>query len=207
MRAVRDTTVAGTVSLPPPRATSEVCIERCLLERRSVRGYRPVPLTLSEVGQLLWAAQGISAEGYLRTAPSAGALYPLEIYLVAAKVDGIPPGVYHYRPDRHDLAMAKPGDLRRELAVAAFDQECVRDAPAIILFSAAPARTTRKYGERGLRYVLIEVGHAAENAWLQATALGLGAVTAGAFNEDHVKRIAQLPGAYEALYLMPVGRK
>jgi SagB-type dehydrogenase family enzyme len=159
------------------------------------------------VGQLLWAAQGITAEGYLRTAPSAGALYPLEVYVVVGKVDSIPPAAYRYRLDRHELVLIKPGDLRRELAQAALDQECIRDAAVTILFAAVYSRSTGKYGQRGFRYAYLEAGHAAQNIYLQATALGLGTVAVGAFRDAEVKRIADLPQAQEPIYLMPVGRK
>jgi SagB-type dehydrogenase family enzyme len=126
----------NTYSLPRPRAKGDASLEQCLLERRSVRGYRAGALTVGEVGQLLWAAQGIAAEGYLRTAPLAGALYPVEVYVAVGRVDGIPPGVYRYRPDRHELVPVKAGDLRRELARAALDQDCIRYAPVTILFAA-----------------------------------------------------------------------
>lgn len=193
--------------LPRPRTESRVSLERCLLARRSARTYRAGPLMVAEVGQLLWAAQGITADGYLRTAPSAGALYPLETYLVAGEVDGIVPGLYHYRPDRHDLVPAKSGDLRPELARAALGQDCVRDGAITILFAAVYARTSGKYGERAARYVHMEAGHAAQNVCLQATALGLGIVTVGAFRDEKVKQIAGLRQDEEPIYMMPVGRK
>jgi len=194
-------------ALPRPHLESRVSIERCLLARRSVRSYRSGPLTLAETGQLLWAAQGITAEGYLRTAPSAGALYPLETYLVAGELEALAPGVYHYRPERHDLVLAKSGDLRRDLARAAGGQDCVRDGAITVLFAAVYARTGSKYGERAARYVHMEAGHAAQNVCLQATALGIGVVTVGAFRDENVKQIAGLPWNQEPIYLMPVGRK
>lgn len=194
-------------ALPQPRTKGSVSLERCLLQRRSVRAYRRAPLTLAETGQLLWAAQGITAGGYLRTAPSAGALYPLEVYLVAGEVENLPPGLYHYRPARHDLLPAKSGDLRSQLAQAALEQDCVRDGAITMVFAAVYARTRAKYGQRAERYVHMEAGHAAENVCLEATALGLGAVTVGAFRDERVKQIAGLPNAQEPVYLIPVGRK
>ncbi|MBZ5611271.1 MAG: SagB/ThcOx family dehydrogenase [Acidobacteriia bacterium] len=196
-----------TIALPQPRTKGETSLEHCLLNRRSVRSYRDVPLLLDAVGQLLWAAQGVTAEGHLRTAPSAGALYPLEVYLVAGNVDGVSPGLYHYRPERHELLLVKPGDLRQELARATFEQDCVQSAAATILFAAVYARTGGKYGQRATRYVHMEAGHAAQNVCLQAAALGLGTVTVGAFQDDEVKRVAELPESHEPVYLMPVGRK
>jgi SagB-type dehydrogenase family enzyme len=197
----------STYALPRPRTKSDVPLEQCLLERRSVRSYRNAPLTLGEVGQLLWAAQGITAEGRLRTAPSAGALYPLEVYLVAGKVDGIPAGLYHYRPGRHELVLSRLGDLTRDLARAALEQDCIRESAVSILFTAVYARTTGKYGQRGQRYVYMEAGHAAQNVCLQATALGLGTVTVGAFRDGEIKQVAGLPEVHEPVYLMAVGRK
>lgn len=120
-----------TVALPSPRTKGEVSLEHCLLKRRSVRNYRNTALSLADISQLLWAAQGMTAEGYLRTAPSAGALYPLEIYLAAGNVDGLSPGLYHYQPERHGLVLVKPGDLRCELARAALGQDCAANGAAI----------------------------------------------------------------------------
>jgi len=178
-----------------------------LLKRRSVRSYRDTALSVADISQLLWAAQGITAEGYLRTAPSAGALYPLEIYLAAGNVDELSPGLYHYRPKQHELVLVKPGDFRRELARAALGQDCIANGAATILFTAVYARSSGKYGQRAARYIHMEAGHAAQNVCLQATALGLGAVTVGAFEDDEVKRVAALLASHEPIYLMPVGRK
>ena len=195
------------IKLPEPRCKSDVSLEWCLEARRSIRSYRDLPLDLAQVAQLLWAAQGMTAPGGLRTAPSAGALYPLETYLVAGRVDGIPAGVYRYVAASHELAPGARGDARRGLARAALDQSAVADAPASIVFSAVYRRTTKKYGQRGVRYVHMEVGHAGENVCLQAAALGLGTVTIGAFHDGEVKRVLQLPGEEEPLYILPVGRK
>jgi SagB-type dehydrogenase family enzyme len=195
------------IALPSPRTRGEISLEDCLRKRRSVRSYRNDALSLADISQLLWAAQGITAEGHLRTAPSAGALYPLELYLVAGNVEGLTPGAHHYRPERHELILVRPGDLRRELAEAALGQDCVARGVATILFAAVYARTSAKYGQRDVRYVHIEVGHAAQNVFLQATALGLGTVTVGAFEDDEIKRVAGLPETHDPVYMMPVGRK
>jgi len=193
------------LALPPPRTKGEVSLEHCLFERRSVRSFRNAALPLADLSQLLWAAQGITAEGYLRTAPSAGALYPLEVYIAAGRVDGLPPGLYHYLPKPHELVLDKAGDLRHELARAAGGQDCVANGAAIILFTAVYARTSGKYGRRATRYAHLEAGHAAQNVCLQATALGLGTVTVGAFADDEVKRVAALTQSHEPVYLIPVG--
>jgi SagB-type dehydrogenase family enzyme len=194
------------IVLPKPRAESDVPVERALLRRRSVREFRESPLALDEVSQLVWAAQGITGPESLRTAPSAGALYPLEVYLVAGSVTGLKPGVYRYEPAGHRLASVAQGDRRAELARAALGQQWVRRAPATIVFAAVEARTTWKYGRRGIGYIYIEVGHAAQNVFLQGVALGLGAAVVGAFEEGDAAELLKLPKEARPLYLMPVGR-
>lgn len=140
----------------------------------------------------------------LRTAPSAGALYPLELYLVAGNVEGLPDGVYRYRPRDHELTKTGDGDRRRELAKVTFDQSWIQDAAGVLIFSAVPDRTTRKYGKRGIRYVHMEAGHAAQNVYLQAVSLNLATVVVGAFEDDDVKSVLGLEE--DPLYLMPFGR-
>ena len=210
--AATPTTVPGTsdyetVALPEARLTGNVSLEETLLNRRSVRQYTGEALTLEEVSQLLWAAQGITASWGGRTAPSAGALYPLEVYLVAGNVKGLAPGVYKYKPDRHELIWVKGKDVRVELAQAALSQAPVRDGAIDIVISAVYERTTRKYGDRGIRYVHMEAGHAAQNIYLQATALGLGTVTIGAFDDELVEEILSMPEEEASLYIIPVGRR
>ncbi|MFO1431612.1 MAG: SagB/ThcOx family dehydrogenase [Candidatus Competibacteraceae bacterium] len=164
------TETAVTLALPPPRLDSAYSLERALKERRSIRTFSQQPLTLSKVSQLLWAAQGVTGAGGLRTAPSAGALYPLEVYLVVGQVQGLAAGVYHYRPDGHRLIPWLPEDKRAELAMAAFGQRWLQHSAVIIVFAAVDTRTTGKYGDRGIRYIALEVGHAGQNVLLQATA-------------------------------------
>src|SRR5690606_12717475 len=177
----------STISLPSPRIQSQISVEAALLTRRSVRTYSDAPLTLPEAGQLLWAAQGITDQNGFRTAPSAGALYPLELYLVVKSVDRLSPGIYHYLPTDHQLRLLSEGEVSDQLSGAALRQSAVKDAPVVIVFSAVPERTTARYGERGMQYVFMEAGHAAQNVCLQAVALDLGTVTIGAFDEDEVR--------------------
>ena len=198
---------AKVINLPEPQYDSDVSIEQSLLNRRSIRSYTGEPLTLQEVSQLLWAAQGITDARGLRTAPSAGALYPLEVYLVAGDVEDLTPGVYRYEPDGHQLARIIDGDKRAELADAALAQPWVREGAISVVFTAVYERTTGKYGDRGIRYVHLEAGHAAQNLCLQATAMGLGAVTVGAFHDEQVTKLLNLPGDEQPLYIIPVGRK
>jgi SagB-type dehydrogenase family enzyme len=198
---------AEVIKLPEPQYDSEVPLEQSLLERRSVRSYTGQPLTLQEISQLLWAAQGVTDPGGYRTAPSAGALYPLELYIAAGDVEGLAAGVYRYQPDGHRLVKTLDGDKRADLAQAALGQSCVAEGAADFVFTAVYERTTGKYGQRGIRYVHMEVGHAAQNLCLQATALGLGAVTIGAFYDKEVSQLLNLPAEEQPLYVIPVGRK
>lgn len=198
---------AGPVTpLPAPRLVGEQSLEGVLNARRSIREYRDAPLSLEELSQLLWSAQGITGTDGRRTAPSAGALYPLEVYVVVGRVASLDPGVYHYRPDGHSIALHSTGDVRPTVARAALGQECVRDGAVVLVFAGVYARTEKKYHERAERYVHMEAGHAAQNVCLQATALGLGAVTAGAFDDAAVHETLGLPSAEKVLYLVPVGR-
>ena len=196
-----------TIKLPEPRLTSESSLEETLLQRRSVREYSTVPLTLEEVAQILWAAQGITSDRGYRTAPSAGALYPLEVYLVVGNVADLAAGVYQYKPQGHEIINIKGEDIREKLASAALNQSCVKEGAIVIAITAVYTRTTEKYGDRGIKYVHIEAGHAAQNICLQVTALDLGAVTIGAFHDNQVKAILGIPDEEVPLYLIPIGRK
>lgn len=195
------------IDLPRPRADGDLSVERALQQRRTVRDFRRTPMTVPLVAQLLWSAQGITRADGLRTAPSAGALYPLQTYLVAGNVTGLPPGIYRYEPGRHRLHRVAVGDRRAELARAALGQSWIAEAPAILVFGADASRTTGKYGSRGIGYVHIEVGHAAQNVFLQAQALGLGAAVVGAFDDGAVAALLAMSREERPLYLMPVGEK
>lgn len=199
---------SNSIVLPLPRFDSQTSIEKAILGRRSIRDYKDEPLTLAEVSQLLWAAQGVTDnENNFRTAPSAGALYPLEVYVVAGKVENFSPGFYKYQPKNHKLIKITEGDKRNELCQAALSQPSVREAPVTLVFSAVYERTTAKYGEKGKTYVHMEVGHAAENVYLQAVSLNLGTVVIGAFDDEKVKEIMKMPANETPLYLLPVGKK
>jgi SagB-type dehydrogenase family enzyme len=194
------------IKLPPPALKSDFPLERAINERMSHRSYGKRPLTLEEVGQLLWAAQGAGMDGVTeasRTAPSAGATHPLEIYLVAGEVDGLDPGVYRYQYCGHSLVKTAGEDRRERLAAAALRQNFVAGAPVSIVLAADYARTTSRYGERGLRYVHMEVGHVTQNIYLQCIPLELGAVAVGAFDDEKVKVLLEIEE--EPLMLIPVG--
>ena len=181
-------------------------LEELLRQRRSVRDYTDASLTQDEVIKLLWAGQGITSDRGFRTAPSAGALYPLELYLVAGNVDNLTPGIYKYKPVENDLTLVKEGDVRAGLATASLGQRSVADGAVDIVIAAAYERTTVKYGIRGERYVHMEAGHVAQNICLQATALNLGLVTVGAFDDAAVAKIIGMSQDETPLYVMPVGR-
>lgn len=187
--------------LPPPALTGPLTLEEAIVSRRSIREFTDRPLTDQELSQLCWAAQGItdSRSGH-RAAPSAGALFPIEVYLVT------PEGVEHYHPQGHRLERYLDGDHRRALQAAALQQESVGRAPLCMVVTAVVERTARKYGPQSERYCLIEAGHVGQNILLQATALKLGAAPLGAFEPPAVARALQLPKDHTVLYLIPVGR-
>jgi len=187
-------------SLPNPRVKGRISLEEALAKRRSIRQFSPQGLSMADCGQLMWAAQGIT-DGVrgLRTAPSAGATYPLEIYLVG------PDGVFRYIPQGHRLNRLSNEDLRRTLSVAAVGQTCVSDAALDIVIATVLSRTQGKYRDRAERYVLMEAGHAAQNVLLQATAMGLGAVPVGAFDDQQVKQVLGLPNDEQPQYIISVG--
>jgi SagB-type dehydrogenase family enzyme len=205
MRSSSGANAMSLVSLPAPKLKGKMSIEECLAARRSVRAYLDTPLSVADAGQLLWAAQGVTGPEKQRTAPSAGALYPLDVYFVAGNVTGLDPGVYRYDVHRHQLWPLSGGDRREELFAAAFNQDCVRYAAALLVFTATHRRTTRKYGEKAARFVDVEAGHAAENVVLQAVALGLGSVTVGAMDCDAVKRVLRPGAGEEPIYVVAVG--
>ena len=196
------------IQLPEPKKESAVSIEQTLFKRKSVRDYTEKALTLEQVSQLLWAAQGITVrpDGRKgRTAPSAGALYPLEIFLTVRNVKGLDSGVYRFKPEEHQLEKIFTGDIQAELSVAALGQPWVAQAPINIVIAAVYERTTAKYGERGKRYVYIEVGHVGQNISLQAISLALGTVMVGAFDDEAVHRIVNLADNEVPLYIIPDG--
>jgi SagB-type dehydrogenase family enzyme len=193
------------LALPQPRVDGGLSLTEALLRRRTVRDFGPQSLSLDAVGQLLWAAQGITSEQGYRTAPSAGALYPLELHLIAGRVNGLPAGAYRYVPSGHRLRPTVTGDLRPAVADAALDQDWIARAPALVVVSAVPSRTTRKYGRRGHRYVHMEVGHASQNLLLEAVALGLAGAIVGAFDDDRLGDLLALPRGEEPLVILPVG--
>ncbi|MCL1993249.1 MAG: SagB/ThcOx family dehydrogenase [Spirochaetes bacterium] len=198
--------------LPPPNLQGSVSVEEAMAVRRSHRLFVDRALSIEQVSQILWAAYGITLplpapqlRGGLRTVPSAGAVFPLEIYLVVGNVTGMAAGVYRYDSSAHSLTMVIEGDVREALTVAALGQPMIRTAPITLIHAADFRRIVAVYGERGHRYTWIEVGHSAQNIYLQAEALGLGTVAVGAFIDGNVSAVLQLPPEEAPLYLMPIG--
>ena len=201
------------VFLPPPATVGTKSVEEALANRRSRRNFLDRAISLEQLSQILWAAYGITdprpsapgLRGGLRTTPSAGATFPLEVYVVVGNVVGLEPGLYRYVSEEHKLVLVITGHLREELSDAALGQRMVREAPASLFYSAIFHRITVRYGERGILYAYIELGHSAQNVYLQVEALGLGTVAVGAFNDDRVREVLNLPDYEFPMYIMPVG--
>ena len=194
------------IPLPQPELQGNVSVEEALYTRISRRSFKEESLKVMEVGQLLWAAGGLSVDGVTgasRTAPSAGGTYPLELYLVVGDVEGIDAGIYHYDYQTHSLETKELGDVRTELARAALRQQVVTEAPASIVMVAHMKKTTKRYGERGIRYVYMDVGYKSQNIYLQAEALSMATVAVGAFDDDAVKELLGTEGA--PVMIMPIG--
>ena len=185
------------ISLPPPSFKGEFTLEEVLKSRRSVRSFKEQELSLEQVGQLLWAAQGITSPEGKRTAPSAGALYPLEVYYFFKE------GWGHYNPEKHILEILGKEDRRQDLARVSFNQSWIQEAPVVFVIVGFVERTAKKYGDRAERYVILEAGHACQNLLLQAVALGLGGTSVGAFSDEEIKKILGVKAL--PLYVVPVG--
>jgi len=199
-RSAPQRTPIGVVPLPPAALTGDRALEAVLAARRSLREFSDRPLELGEIGQLAWAAQGVTDPDGKRTSPSAGALYPLELYVVTGS------GLFRYLPSEHALEQLAEGDLRPQLHEACNGQDPVLRSPAVFVLTGVYERTTQAYdGPRACVYVHVEVGHAAQNLLLQATALGLGAVPMGGFDPGGVRRVLSLPRWEEPLYVLPTG--
>jgi len=201
--------ISNQIYLPPPSQKGDISLEEAITRRRSIRDFTPKLISQLQLSQILWAAQGITnTPGKYRSVPSAGATYPLEIFVVCGQscIEEIGDGIYHYNINNHSLTLHHKGDIRLELARAALNQEFIYQAPIDIIICALYQRTLLGYGSRGERYVLMEVGHAGQNIYLQATALGLATVAIGAFNDEQVRKVLRLDKQYKPLYIMPVGK-
>ncbi len=196
------------IILPAPETKGKISVEEAISRRSSVRDYRDEPISLEQLSQLLWAAQGITHGDSLRAAPSAGATYPLELFVLAGSVEGLKSGVYRYDVSSHSLHLHLEEDHRHELTdMSSFHQDFIAQVPLDIVICAVYERTTDLYGERGVRYVHMDTGHAAENIALQAVALGLDTVMVGAFDDDSVIKVLRLPDDIKPLYIIPIGKR
>jgi len=188
------------IPLPEPKLTGSASLEELLANRRSIRQFTNKALDNTQIAQLVWAGQGITDKNSgKRTAPSAGALYPLQLYIATAE------GLFIYYPSKHALKQIDYIDLRKDLSVAAFGQAAISCAPCVIIITGIADILAVKYGDRANRYMLLEAGHAAQNILLQATAMQLGAVPIGAFSDEKVHKICRMPKNTEPLYIIPIG--
>jgi SagB-type dehydrogenase family enzyme len=200
---------AEVIALPPPAHQGGMALAQTLAARRTVRQFAARPLSLAQISQLLWSADGTSDPRGLRTSPSAGATYPLDLYLVAGErgVTDLPAGIYHYRVAAHGLALAAPGDNRAGVARACLNQTWMAEAPVLVAITGEYRRCTGRYGERGVRYTHMEAGNVSQNLSLAAEALGLGAGIVGAFDDKALGRVLKLDPGHEPLLVIPVGYK
>jgi SagB-type dehydrogenase family enzyme len=200
---------SAKVALPSFEPSRPMTLHETLHQRKSVREFQPKSLSLGQLGYLLWASTGIqrTQQGYeFRTAPSAGALYPIETYIIANAVRELEPGAYHYGIRKHELEKIRAGDLRRPLVAAALGQGMCADAPAVFVWTALFARSQWKYGQRAYRYIYLDAGHIAENLALAAVSLGLGTCQIGALFDDEVNKLLDVDGTEESvLYMSVVG--
>lgn len=190
------------IELPRPKLKSNVSLEEAIFARRSKRSFTKKKVKLELLGQLLWAAQGITGgqdNFRFRSSPSAGALYPMEVYVVSSE------GLYHYIPEKHMIEILDERDLRGSLSNAALRQGSIKEADINFVICAVYERVMRKYKQRGRRYAHIEAGHIGQNILLQAQALGLGTVPIGAFDDQELKKVLSLPEDHEPLYIIPTG--
>ena len=208
------------IKLPAPYHDGKVSLENALNNRRSIREYSEDSLSISEISQILWAAQGITQKienplsywrgeqwmGGLRTAPSAGGLYPIELYIAVGKVKGLSQGLYKYNPQQHTIINVLEGDKRVDISNAALKQSCIRRGAVSIIIIGVYKRTSFKYGKRAEQYVQIECGAVCQNIYLQSYALDLGTVFVGAFKDDSLKFTLNIPEDEYPLGIMPIGK-
>jgi len=200
--------IKGEIKLPKPSLKGTKSIEELIYNRRSIRNYSKKPLKLKDVSQLLWAAGGITIDGITgatKSYPSAGALYPIDFYLVAYNIENLSKGVYKYLPEEHKLKIVFSGDLSKSLYEACYYQECIKDSAAVIVYACDYSKVEIRYGKRGsIRYAHMDIGHSAQNLYLQAEALNIGTVAIGAFDDNKVEKVLNIKNV---LYLLPIGYK
>lgn len=196
-----------TIYLQPPTLKGNISVEEVLTKRRSVRTYSNKAIPLHHISQLLWAAYGITNDEGLRTAPSAGALYPIKIYLAAYNITSLSPGIYEYVPHGHQLIKHKKGDFKKEMFFACLEQNMLLEAAAVITYCVNYKKVSARYGNLANRFADMDVAHSSQNVYLQAEALGIGTCAVGAFEEDKMLKIIECDSSYKVIYLMPFGMK
>ncbi len=204
-----------SIQLPSPVLKGDFTLEEVLYKRRSIRSYSGSQMSLQHLSQILWSAYGVTEpkdrpphiRGGFKTAPSAGARYPLEVYVIVGNVEGIRAGIYRYLPENHSIVLLIEGDFRVQARVAARNQMMVEQAPVTVVYTADFERTTSRYGERGKNYVYVDLGHSAQNVYLQAEALGMHSCAIGAFVDEDINKVMQLPPNETVIYMMPVGER
>ncbi len=195
-----------SIKLPAPKYTGNTSVEEALKNRRSIRDYRDIPLSKPDLSQLLWSAQGTTHKNFFRTTPSAGALYPIEVYAAIGNVSDVKSGIYKYNPKKHELELVVYGDKRKSISRAALSQDFIQQAAVVIVLSAVYERVTGKYHEKGITYTHMEMGHAAQNILLQSYSLKLGSVVIGAFYANELNRLMNMKKEERPLYIIPVGK-
>ncbi len=196
------------IKLPSLVPSGKLSLEQAISKRRSVRRFQAKPITLEQLSQLLWSAQGTTGTGGRRAVPSAGATYPLEIFVVIGEhgIQSLAAGIYHYDAGNHSLSLHHISDFRQELANTTLGQSSIARCPVAMVICAIHPRTAYRYGRRGERYVHMECGHVGQNVSLQAVALGLGTVMVGAFEDEDVRNVLKLEEQIKPLYIIPIGR-
>jgi SagB-type dehydrogenase family enzyme len=207
------TLAAKSVQLPKPSYKGTMSVETAMQGKKSARSFSKTPLNLQQVSQILWAAYGrlptdAISGATIKVTPSAGGLYPLDIFLVSGQgtVQDLPEGIYMYKPLTHTLLHVASGDNRKLLAYASLSQMWIAEAPVIVVIAATFGRSTVKYRQRGIQYVFMEAGNANQNMYLQAVAMGLRIGTVGAFNDPQVAGVLKLPDSIKPLLVVPVGK-
>lgn len=201
----------GKMKLPQPETKGKISVEKAISERKSIRNFKNSPISLTQLSQIAWVAAGKKVDAVTtatRTYPSAGGIYPINLYIVVSRVKDLEKGIYKYFPEAHEVKLIKKGSFNNLLSQAALGQYSVKSASVNLVFTANYSKTARRYGKRGeVRYVHMDLGHAAENVYLQVEALGLGTVSVGAFNDEKVEEVMGLKdSAQSPIYIMPVGK-
>jgi len=198
------------IKLPAVQLPSSKPLVKTIQQRHSWRRFKNIPLKEDQISLILWAATGKRIDALTaatRTIPSAGATYPLEVFLLVGRqgVSGLNPGFYQYIVDNHSLISVSNEDLRQELANSCLGQDFIKEAPVSLIIAVVYNRTTSRYQERGVRYVHIEVGHSCQNIYLIVQDLGLATVEVGAFDDQRLKNLLKLRKEIEPLIIMPIG--